>query len=476
METNKDLFKELDKAEKLFQDGSIKNAQKLVRSVLHESKKLKKVPNKLRHKLNFSLAQSRYFDDVSAFAANPKRNDLINELKTIAEKPNDKPKHQANLIHDIQSKWQHLDHTSKPASRDQWNEFNKLTNIAWEPCKDFFNELKQIKIENANKRKEIINSIDIYASNNSKKWPNNIEIINFLRNTYEEWQKFAPVLDEDFKNLKQEFFRARKPLNDQIKKQDKHIKELKLALIAKVKELNNEDNDTNITAFNNLKADWSKIGRLPRKIESKLWSDFNNNADRFFTEKNKEIEDAKNKLNEILNNINNSEVSINAIEKALNDNKKISKTDEYKSLQKALINKVEHKKQISKTNKLLAYKQIFELISKPDTNIDLSNYPKPIKDAIERSYLNSKSNKKTFQKACVQMELLAGNDSLKKNLELRNQIQLELLSNKFNRSSSNENSLESNICLFIESFSSKDSTAADKTTWNRMMDSAESLI
>ena len=169
-------------------------------------------------------------------------------------------------------------------------------------------------------------------------------------------------------------------------------------------------------------------------------------------------------------------MSINDIEKALNDNKKLSKTDEYKSLQKALKNKIEHKKQISKTNKLLAYKKIFELISKPDTNIDLNNYPKPIKDAIERSYLNSKSNKKTFQKACVQMELLAGNDSLKKNLELRNQIQLELLSNKFNRSSSNENSLESNICLFIESFSSKDSTAADKTTWNRMMDSAESLI
>jgi len=51
-----------------------------------------------------------------------------------------------------------------------------------------------------------------------------------------------------------------------------------------------------------------------------------------------------------------------------------------------------------------------------------------------------------------------------------------LLSNKFNKLSSNENSLESNICLFIENFSSKDSTAADKTTWNRMMDSAESLI
>ena len=476
METNKDLFKELDKAEKLFNEGSIKNAQKLVRSVLNESKKLKKVPNKLRHKLNFSLAQSRYFDDVSAFAANPKRNELINEIKIIAKTPHEKPKQQANNIHEIQSKWQHLDHTSKPASRDQWKEFNELTNAAWEPCKDFFNELKQIKIENAIKRKEIINSIDTYNSNNSKKWPNNIEIINFLRSTYEEWKKFAPVLDEDFKNLKQEFFRARKPLNDQIKKQDKLIKQSKLTLIEKVKELNNEDNDTNITAFNNLKAEWSKVGRLPRKIESKLWNDFNKNADRFFKEKNKEIEDAKNILSEVLDNIDKSELALNDIEAVLNENKNLSKTQEYKSLQKALKNKIDERKQISKSNKLLDYKNIFELISKPDTKLDLNNYSKQIKDAIEKSYINLKSDKKNFQKACVQMEILGGNDSLKKNLELRKQIQLELLSNKFNKSSSNDNTLESNICLYVESFSSKDFTTSDKTTWNRMMDSAESLI
>jgi exonuclease SbcC len=401
VETNKDLFKELDKAEKLFQDGSIKNAQKLVRYVLNESKKLNKVPNKLRHKLNFSLAQSRYFDDVSAFAANPKRNELINEIKKIAKTPHDKPKQQANHIHEIQTKWQHLDHTSKPASKDQWKEFNEFTNVAWEPCKDFFNELKQIKIENAINRKEIINSIDTYNSNNSKKWPNNIEIINFLRSTYEEWLKFAPVLDEDFKNLKQEFFRARKPLNDQIKKQDKLIKQSKLTLIEKVKELNSEDNDSNIAAFNNLKTEWSKVGRLPKKIESKLWNDFNKNADRFFKEKNKEIEDAKNHLIEVLDNIDKSQLALNDIEAVLNENRNLSKSQEYKSLQKAYKNKIEEKKQISKTNKLKDYKNIFELISKPDTKLDLNNYSKQIKDAIEKSYVNLNSDKKNFQNECV---------------------------------------------------------------------------
>ena len=46
METNQHLFKELEAAEKLFSDGSIKNAQKVLRNVLKESKTLDKIPNK----------------------------------------------------------------------------------------------------------------------------------------------------------------------------------------------------------------------------------------------------------------------------------------------------------------------------------------------------------------------------------------------------------------------------------------------
>ena len=47
METSQHLFKELEEAEKLFSDGSIKNAQKIIRNVLKESRTLSKIPNKL---------------------------------------------------------------------------------------------------------------------------------------------------------------------------------------------------------------------------------------------------------------------------------------------------------------------------------------------------------------------------------------------------------------------------------------------
>ena len=180
METSKDLFKDLDQAEKLFSDGAIKKAQKIVRDVNNQIKKSGKIPNKLRHKFNAALAQSRYYDDVSSFAANPKRNELIDAIKNIVEKPSDTPKKQANIIHDLQAKWQLLDLSSRPAGREQWQAFNELTNKAWEPCKEFFDELKEKKIHNAVQRRILITKMNQYVEDNSGKWTDAKSLINFI--------------------------------------------------------------------------------------------------------------------------------------------------------------------------------------------------------------------------------------------------------------------------------------------------------
>jgi len=92
VKTSQDLFKQLDEAESLFSKGSIKVAQKKVREVISKSKELDKIPNKLRHKINFAIGQSRYFDDMSSFAANPKREELIKEISTIIQSPLESPK------------------------------------------------------------------------------------------------------------------------------------------------------------------------------------------------------------------------------------------------------------------------------------------------------------------------------------------------------------------------------------------------
>ena len=472
METKQDLFKQLETIEILFSEGSIKKAQKNLRDALSILKKEKKVPNKLRHKVNFVVAQSRYFDDMSSFAANPKREALIKEISTLVESNHENPKSQANAIHDIQKKWQQLDTSSRPASKDQWLKFNELTNKAWEPCKEFFDELNKVKEQNAQKRYQIINEINSYAENNSTKWPDAKTLIFYLRDKFNEWQEHAPVLDKDLKKLRNDFFNAKKPINDQIKKQEKAVIKIKEDLIAKVDLINDEDNDVCIKKFNDLKNDWKKSGSAGRKIDNKLWDKFNKSADRFFTAKKEVIDEEIKMANDLLKKLKKNEISVVDVESDIKELTNISKSKELNALRneiKAQNNALKLKK---KKNKLDGYKALFDAYA----NKKLKDEMLPGQIVSKIKDLNvKKSDSEQVTYSCIKLEIMAGIESLKKDAETRNKIQLEMLTEKFNASGTNLNTLDSLLIHFFSHLSSKPTTA-EKTLWKRISASIENLI
>ena len=472
MKTSQDLFKQLDEVEALFSKGSIKIAQKKVREVISKSKELEKVPNKLRHKLNFAIGQSRYFDDMSSFATNPKREELIKEITKIVENSLESPKKQAHLIHEIQTKWQLLDLSSRPASKEQWNKFNELTNKAWEPCSEYFDELKQIKINNATQRIEIINSINKYVQDNSSNWPKPKYLIQFLRQSFDDWQKFAPVLDKDLNKLRNAYFEAKKPINDAIKKQEQIVIKAKEALIEKVNAISDEDNDICIKKFNDLKNEWKNAGSAGRKADNKLWNKFNKSADRFFNAKKEVIDDELSKANELLSQLDSGEISINDTAKSLNDLKNISKTKEYNSIQKQINNKRKEQELEKKKITINAYSNLLDAFIKNE--LDKNETPSSIKNKLNDKALN-KSNNEALVYACVKLEALAGIDSLKKDAQLRQSIQMEMLTNKFNKVADKLNSVDDLIIHFINNISSKP-TAAEKTLWKRISKTIETLL
>lgn len=472
MKTSQDLFKELDEVESLFTKGSIKVAQKKVREVITKSKELDKVPNKLRHKLNFAIGQSRYFDDMSSFATNPKREELIKEITTIIESPLESPKKQAHLIHDLQTKWQLLDLSSRPASKEQWNRFNELTNKAWEPCNEYFDELKQIKINNAAQRMEIINNINQYVQDNSSNWPQPKFLIQFLRKSFEEWQKYAPVLDKDLNKLRNAYFEAKKPINDSIKKQEQIVIKAKEALIEKVNAITDEDNDICIKKFNDLKNEWKKVGSAGRKADNKLWDKFNKSADRFFNAKKEVIDAELTKANELLAQLKSDEISINEVLKSLNDLKNISKTREFNAIQKQINNKRKIQELKLKQNKIDTYTNLLDAFL--NNELDKIQAPSSIKNKLNKKP-QDKSNSEALTYACVKLEALAGLDSLKKDSKLRQSIQIEILTNKFNKISNQLNSVDDLLIHFINNIASKP-TAAEKTLWKRVSKTIEILV
>ena len=472
MKTSQDLFKQLDEAESLFSKGSIKVAQKKVREVITKSKELDKIPNKLRHKINFAIGQSRYFDDMSSFATNPKREELIKEISTIIESPLESPKKQAHLIHDVQTKWQLLDLSSRPASKEQWNKFNELTNKAWEPCSEYFDELKQIKINNAAQRMEIVNDINKYVEDNSSNWPQPKFLIQFLRQSFDEWQKYAPVLDKDLNKLRNAYFEAKKPINDAIKKQEQIVIKAKEALIEKVNAITDEDNDICIKKFNDLKNEWKKAGSAGRKADNKLWDKFNKSADKFFNAKKEVIDAELVKANELLSQLKSDEISISEVLKSLSDLKNISKTKEFNSIQKQINNKRKEQESKLKQNKIDLYTNLLDAFL--NNELDNTQVPSSIKNKLNEKP-QEKSNSEVLTYACVKLEALAGIDSLKKDAQLRQSIQMEMLTNKFNKVSNNLNSVDDLLIHFVNNISAKP-TAAEKTLWKRVSKAIEILV
>ena len=472
MKTSQDLFKQLDEAESLFSKGSIKVAQKKVREVISKSKELDKIPNKLRHKINFAIGQSRYFDDMSSFATNPKREELIKEISTIIESPLESPKKQAHLIHDVQTKWQLLDLSSRPASKEQWNKFNELTNKAWEPCSEYFDELKQIKINNAAQRMEIVNNINKYVEDNSSNWPQPKFLIQFLRQSFDEWQKYAPVLDKDLNKLRNAYFEAKKPINDAIKKQEQIVIKAKEALIEKVNAITDEDNDICIKKFNDLKNEWKKAGSAGRKADNKLWDKFNKSADRFFNAKKEVIDAELMKANELLSQLKSDEISINEVLKSLSDLKNISKTKEFNSIQKQINNKRKEQESELKQNKIDSYTNLLDAFL--NNELDKIQVPSSIKNKLNEKP-QEKSSSEALTYACVKLEALAGIDSLKKDAQLRQSIQMEMLTNKFNKVSNNLNSVDDLLIHFVNNISAKP-TAAEKTLWKRVSKTIDILV
>ena len=473
METSQDLFKQLEKAEQLFSDGSIKNAQKIVRDVISKTKTFKKVPNALKHKLNFAIGHSRYFDEMSSFATNPKREELITEITDIISNPLEDPKKQAHRIHDLQAKWQLLDLSSRPASREQWSKFNELCNKGWEPCSEYFDELKAIKVNNANQRFKIIEEINIYVSENSSNWPDVRTLIQYMRGTFDQWQKFAPVLDKDLNKLKSAYFESKKPINDYIKKQESNVIAIKESLISKLDAIDGEDGDLNIKKFNDLKNEWKKAGSAGRKHDNKLWDKFNKSADRLFNAK-KEVLDAELVIaKELLGKIKKDEISIKEASNEMQNLSNISKTKEYSLLRVAIKDKKIEQENKNKAEKIDSYLNLFEAFSKQE--FDTLDLPKSIASKVSK-LKTSKSDNAQLQYVCIKLEIMAGIDSLKKDSDLRQSIQLEMLTSKFNKSSANLDSLDDLLIHFFENLSSKDTSAADKTLWKRITKSIGNIL
>jgi len=464
VETHKILFESLDKAEKHFEAGEIRLAQKLVNEVSRSMKSEGKVSNKLRHRFNFMSAQSRYFNDISSFATNPKRNEIIKEIEALIAKPHENPKKQANEIHGLQTKWQLLDQSSKPAGREQWTTFKNLTDKAWEPCAQYYEELKTIKISNAKEREKIIQTLVQYTSDHSDKWPSLIDMSKFLSKTFQTWQNYAPVLDEDFLNLKTAYQNAKKPINNAIKEQENKNYKIKDSLIEKVKLINDEDTQTCIQKFKKIKREYQDIGPAGKKNEPILWKKLNEAADRFFEADKALVNEELDVIKSLANDLTNDDCSIHEIKNKITELNKTRKSPEIIKRQKAI--KAHENKKIDEiyAEKTKIYQDLLNYLETAD-EIHSVIHNEIFKTLKKPHYLGDKDE---LLKCTVKLELIAKIDPPTSDKAIKQLLALEMLQNKFSGVKTTNEEIKDLLISFINNLESKKISAGEKKLWKRV--------
>ena len=466
MERTDQIIELISKANQSFDSGVIRDGQKLTREALKLVKIQGKIPNKLKHKLNATVALSRYFDDISSFATNPKRDELVNKIKEIADNPLKNPRKQADKIHKIQAQWQALDQTSKTASQKQWNIFRTYVDKAWLPCGDFFEELNKQKLVNATKKQQITQDLNEFVQKNNNKFPTIRILRSKLRKFDDSWNSHAPVRDDVFRKLKSDFMDAKKPIFDEINKQNEQIKLKKEQIIESVAKINSEDMDENISKYMSLKKDWNILDKLPHKVEKTLWKKFISSGDRFFEEQNKNKQLQLDELNLVLKDLKKYEIT--DLQELLPKFDLINKSKEYKSLQNQIIKLRDDEKDKRNKESINDLEKLFKYVTEKKDPSDLTNLDNSYKEIFDYKFdLHSKDE---MLESCIRIEMICNVESLKKDEKIRNQIQLKILTEKFNKAQTTK---KEEILLHIKNFflnlSISKVGATEKNLWKRII-------
>ena len=466
MERTDQIIELISKANQLFDSGVIRDGQKLTREALKLVKIQGKIPNKLKHKLNATVALSRYFDDISSFATNPKRDKLVNKIKKIADNPIKNPRKQADEIHKVQAQWQVLDQTSKTASQKQWNIFRSYVDKAWIPCGEFFDELNKQKLVNATKKQQVTQDLTDFVQKNNNKFPTIRILRNKLRKFEDSWNGHAPVRDDVFRKLKSDFIDAKKPILDEIKKQNEQIKIKKEQIIESVSKINSEDMDENISKYMNLKKDWNILDKLPHKLEKILWKEFISSGDRFFEEQNKNKQLQLDELGLVLKDL--KKYRIEDLQEMLPKFDLINKTKEYKSLQNQVVKLRNDEKDKRNKESIDDLEKLFEYITEKKDLSDLTNLDNSYKEIFD--YKFDSHSKDEMLESCIRIEMICNVESLKKDEKIRSQMQLKILTEKFNKAKlTKKEEISLHIKNFFLNLSVSKVTNTEKNLWKRII-------
>tara|TARA_B110000444_G_scaffold81224_1_gene76822 strand:+ start:466 stop:3012 length:2547 start_codon:yes stop_codon:yes gene_type:complete len=245
--------------------------------------------------------------DRKIFASTEKKKKLIAQMRHLI----DSKIHASECsksISKMHKEWKTLGRSSQ--NEQLWKEFKKLSDQAYEPCKEYFKERKQLMVQNLLKRREICESLEAEHKllQEGDGEPNISKLNKILSGSEKDWKSHAPIEQSKIKGLQKRFYETVSQLRKLRKSKVLVSAKQKQELVGRAQELSkDDDNKYAMNEAKRLQQEWKEIGPTSYREDQQYWQDFRAACDAIFNKRDQasielreDLQKIETRLNEIL--------------------------------------------------------------------------------------------------------------------------------------------------------------------------------
>ncbi len=275
------LRQHIKQAESQLQEGQLEKAKQSLQAArrLHQAG----VKGQERELAALS-AQVAEFRDWQTFATNPKREDLLQQLQTLAEQPL-QPDNQATRLKHLRGEWQQLGKPNSAAEFAQQRQFDEWAEQAFEPCRLHYAQQAEVRADNLAARQALCEQLHNYLT--ATDWDNaDMQAAeSILRSARQEWQQHHPCDRRALQPVQKRFEALQDELHNKVKATWEANVARKQAIVDEAKALLDAELSTQIEGAKALQQRWRSVGKTPRGPDQRLWREFRAVCDQIFAQR-----------------------------------------------------------------------------------------------------------------------------------------------------------------------------------------------
>jgi len=224
------------------------------------------------------------FDDWQHFATDPKRNECLTELQRLCDEPLEAPQ-QATRLKGLRQSWQQLGRPAGHAEIELQQEFDRLANIAFAPCRAYYDEQAQLRADNLARREVLCDQLQSYLTGTDWEHADMQAAEAILRSARDEWHTCHPCERKALKPVQNRFEALQDELHGKVKAAWDANLARKIEIVDQAKALLQDDVGAQVEGAKALQQAWQRVGKTPRGPDQKLWREFRQVCDQIFAQR-----------------------------------------------------------------------------------------------------------------------------------------------------------------------------------------------